>query len=434
MTPSDPHEPLRRDVSMLGEMLGDTLRAREGAELFETVERIRRIAKDARRQGGDSLPLLEEGLRDLPLTMAVPVARAFSHFLTLANIAEQHHRVRRRRDYARAQTPGAQRGSFQDTLPRLIESGLSADDVHRAASSLRVALVLTAHPTAITRRTLAAVHARIARSLDEHDRTDVSPLEREEILATLRGEILTMWGSDEVRRQRPTPMDEVFSGLYIFKQTLWDALPRCVRGMDRALIAATGRGLPLDAAPIVFGSWIGGDRDGNPTITAAVTREACDAARILASTLYARDLNAVADELSVTAATPELREAAHGAREPYRAVLREAATRVRERGAALREDDLRPALELCHRSLVATGQSLIAAGGVTDLLRRVAAFGATLVRLDIRQHATRHAETLDLITERLGLGSYLQMTEDARQQFLLRGLRERIAIPARSRP
>ena len=140
---------------------------------------------------------------------------------------------------------------------------------------MRVEIVLTAHPTAITRRSLAAKQVRIAQALERQDRADLTVDERHDVQDDLRREILAMWGTEDVRLRRPTPMEEVRSGLFIFEQTLWDALPRYLRALDRALRDATGRGLPLDAAPIVFGSWIGGDRDGNPAITPAITREAC---------------------------------------------------------------------------------------------------------------------------------------------------------------
>ena len=426
---SDPHQRLRDDVSMLGGMLGETIRAREGDALFETVERIRRLAKQARQRPDDpAVARLEETLRDLPLEMAVPAARAFAHFLGLANIAEQHHRVRRRRDYRREGSSG-QRGSFQQIFPRILEAGATPDELHRAAAAMQIALVITAHPTAITRRTLAAAHARLARALERHDRADLSALEREQVETDLRREILTIWGTEDVRRQRPRPMDEVRSGLYMFEQTLWDALPRCLRAMDHALVETTGRPLPLDAAPIVFGSWIGGDRDGNPAITAEITREACAAARALAASLYARELDALASELPVTAATAELRDATGGAREPYRAVMRHLAARLREPDHHVSADQLRDALELCRRSLVATGQALLADGRLADVLRRVAAFGTALVRLDIRQHSARHADVLDAMTRRLGLGAYAEWTEEARQQFLRHAIAERIPVP-----
>ena len=429
--PPDPHKPLRDDVSMLGEMLGDTVRALEGDAVFETVERVRRLAKAARQRERHEVGSLEERLRALPIAMAVPVARAFSHFLTLANIAEQHHRVRRRRDYLRDGASAPQPGSFAEAFARLLARGVSADALARAARSMRVELVLTAHPTAITRRTLALKYARIADALERQDRPDLTVAEREEIQEELRREILAMWGSEDVRPRRPTPMAEVRSGLFIFEQTVWDALPRYLRAFDASLRATTGHALPIDAAPITFGSWIGGDRDGNPAVTPEVTRDACRTARAMANALYRRELRALVSELSIVDATPELRDRAEGAREPYRAVIRALAERLRAVEDGAPDDiDLRGPLELCHRSLVATGQQRLADGRLTDVLRRLAAFGRHLVRLDVRQHAERHAAALDAITRRTGAGSYLEMTEEQRTAFLRRALAERIPIPA----
>ena len=431
MTPPDTHRPLRDDVSMLGELLGETLRARAGTALFETVETIRRLAKAARQQDDHTVGALEGQLRALPLDMAVPVARAFSHFLTLANIAEQHHRVRRRREYLRDPEAAPQPGSFADTFTRLLDGGVSRDALYEAARSMRVEIVLTAHPTTITRRTLAAKHMRIADALALQDRADLTGPEREEVTGELRRQILAMWGTDDVRPRRPTPMQEVRSGLFIFQQTLWDAVPRCLRALDRTLHDATGRGLPLDAAPLTFGSWIGGDRDGNPSVTADVTRRACLTARRLARRLYARDVDALHAELSVVDATPELAAASGGAREPYRAVLRALREALRHARISPAEDvDIRGPLELCHRSLVATGQAQLAAGRLTDTLRRVAAFGSSLVRLDVRQHAKRHAAAIDAIARARGDGPYLEWTEEERQRYLRRSIDARAPIPA----
>jgi phosphoenolpyruvate carboxylase len=430
VTPPDPHKPLRDDVSMLGEMLGETLREREGMALYETVERVRRIAKAGRQRNQPAIAELEEPLRALPLEMAVPVARAFSHFLTLANIAEQHHRVRRRRDYLRDAASSPQPGSFADTFARLLQSGVTADALHAAATSMRIEIVLTAHPTSITRRTLAAAHVRIAEALDRQDRPDLPAAERDRLLDDLRREILAMWGTEDVRARRPTPMEEVRSGLFIFEQTLWDGVPRYLRALDLALQAATGRGLPLDAAPMTFGSWIGGDRDGNPAITPDVTREACDAARDLAASLYTREIDALYVELPVMDASAELAARAGGAREPYRAILRELGEQLRSSRQSHAPVDLKEPLDLLYRSLVDTGQARLAQGRLADVLRRVAAFGTFLVRLDVRQHAKRHAAALDAITRRLERGSYLEMSEDERQRFLRRALAERLAVPS----
>ena len=239
----DPHERLRDDVRFLGGVLGDTLRLREGSALFHIVERVRALSKSGRAGSDRDLDALAELLRALPVESTVPIARAFSHFLTLANIAEQHHRVRRRREYLRDASAPPQRGSCDETFARLLAAGVTPDALHAATTSLRVELVLTAHPTAITRRTLIQKHLRIAGALAAQDRVDLTAPERADIVAAIRSEVLAAWETDEIRARRPTPVDEAIAGLLIFEQTLWDAVPRFLRSLSAALTRATGRGL-----------------------------------------------------------------------------------------------------------------------------------------------------------------------------------------------
>lgn len=458
MPPVDPHEPLRDDVRLLGEMLGRTLRDRAGVPLFETVERVRALSKKGRSGSDRDLEALAELLRRLPVDAAVPVARAFSHFLSLANIAEQHHRVRRRRAYQRDPEAPPQPASFDDTFGRLRSEGVQPDALHAAAATLRIELVLTAHPTAITRRTLSHKQLKIAEALAQRDRPDLTVPEREDVVGVLRREITAAWETEEIRPRPPTPIDEAIGGLLVFEQTLWDALPRYLRSLDRALHRATGRALPLDAAPIRFGSWMGGDRDGNPAVTPEVTHHVCLVSRWMAAELYEREIAALYLELSVTDATPELRARVSGAAEPYRALLRDVRARMRAtrerlalelshstgeparapRGSSSGEGgsapydavaDLLEPLDLCHQSLVATGQEVIADGRLTDVIRRAASFGLTLVRLDLRQHSARHTTALDVITRHAGAGSYLSWPESARQAFLRNALRAGGPIP-----
>src|SRR5688500_11182620 len=228
------------------------------------VERVRALAKSARAGNASDFDKLTTLLGSCSADEALPVARAFAHFLTLANIAEQHHRVRRRREYQRDQAAPPQRGSFADTFERLLAAGVTAEALHAAVSRMHVELVLTAHPTTIMRRTLAHNQRRIADALARQDRPDLTPAAREDIDAELRREIAAMWETDEIRRERPTPVEEAVAGLLIFEQSLWDAVPRTLRALDRALRHSTGRGLAVNAAPFRFGSWMGGDRDGNP--------------------------------------------------------------------------------------------------------------------------------------------------------------------------
>ena len=441
----DVHKPLRDDVRLLGELLGEVLRVREGDALYALVEEVRGLAKRGRAGSDADFERLTERLATMPIESALPVARAFAHFLALANIAEQHHRIRRRRAHRQTSTE-AQRGSCERTFAELVAAGVAPERLHAAVCSLGIELVLTAHPTEVVRRSLAMKHNRIAELLAERDRTDLTDLERDDVLDALRREILSAWDTSEVRYTPPTPMEEARAGLLIFEQTLWDALPRYLRAVDRALLATTGQGLPIDATPIRFGSWMGGDRDGNPYVTSEVTRQACLFARWMAASLYHREVDALCAELSMGDASDELRTYVGDAREPYRSMLRPvrdrlAATRDALDAALTRGDtDWPPAsipdddplctsvadvvepLQVCARSLAATGKALIAQGRLTDVLRRLAAFGLTLVRLDVRQSADRHTGALDCITRSLGLGSYSAWPERERQQFLAREL------------
>jgi len=461
----DRHEPLRDDVRLLGEILGETLQQRGGSDLFDTVERVRALSKSGQSGNEQDREALAELLRALPVESAVPVARAFAHFLTLANIAEQHQRVRRRRDHQRDSASPPQQASFDDAFARLRAAGVDPDTLHATVSGLRIELVLTAHPTEITRRTLNHKHLRIAAALARQDRADLTPAEADDVRTGLRREVMSAWDTEEIPARRPTPVDEAISGLLIFEQALWDGVPRFLRSLDRALIRATARALPLHAAPVRFGSWMGGDRDGNPTVTPEVTRQVCVVARWMAADLYEREIGALRFELSNRSATPALRDRAAGAREPYRAVLRDVRARLRAtrdylareiadsttgrtrdapEGSARSGSGTSPEslhqpyqsaaallepLQLCYDSLVATGQQLVADGRLTDIIRRTAAFGITLVRLDLRQHAGRHASAMDAITRGLGVGSYLAWSEPERQAFLAPGLADRPAVP-----
>ena len=316
----DPHAPLRRDVRELGAMLGDVLREQGGEELFRSVEEVRRLAKGARGMERDRLPELGRHLSGLPSAESLRLSRAFSHFLTLANIAEQHHRVRRSREYRLDASQSPQRGSVRATFDRLIVKGVSPEELLRTVRGIEVELVLTAHPTEITRRALLQKYHAIDESLNQRDRRDLTPMERTGLDQTLVREITAYWHTDEILREKPTPREEAWSGLLVFEQTLWDTLPRFLRELDEALLEYTGQGLPLDSAPVRFGSWMGGDRDGNPNVTPKVTHEACLLSRWIAADLYSREIDALIRELSLTGCSPELREKVGDGPEPYRAV------------------------------------------------------------------------------------------------------------------
>ena len=439
----DPHQPLRDDVRLLGNLLGEALRAQGGPALFESVERVRALSKQAREGERDAFEALEDLLQGLAVDDALPVARAFSHFLTLANIAEQHHRVRRRRDYLRDPDATPQPASLRDSFDRLLKAGVEPAVVHEAVGALHVELVLTAHPTEIVRRTLRQRLRRIAELLEIGDRGDLTEPERDDLTDSLRREITSAWKTDEVRQERPTPLDEVRWGLVAFEQTLWDAVPQHLRALDRELYRATGQGLPVDAAPVRFGSWMGGDRDGNPNVTPEVTQRACLMARWMAADLYLKEITELRSELSMRDGSAELCARAGTEYEPYRALLSEVCDRLRDTRSAIAEmfdgspadrdaearmywdaAELAEPLHLCFRSLRETGAAIVAEGRLLDVLRRVSCFGLTLARLDLRQEAARHTEAFDALTQKLGLGSYAAWDESERQRFLLEHLEQ----------
>lgn len=442
--------PLREDIRQLGDLLGDTLREQGGPDLFDTVERIRSLAKDARQGDDQAAKELDAELTGLPEEMIMPVVRAFSHFLNLANIAEQHHRVRRSRAWLRDPESRPLRGSLEEAFGRLGED-LNPDTLHRAVCEQEIGLVLTAHPTEITRRTLIQKHNRIAELLDLQDRLDLTPDEMEEYALGLKREITAAWHTDEIRRRRPTPVDEARWGLTVVEQTLWQVIPRYARRLDRTLRQATGKGLPLDVSPIRFGSWMGGDRDGNPRVTARVTREACLLGRWMAVSLYEQEVEKLIGDLSLQCVDEDLREQVGEAWEPYRVLLKRVRARLRltrrwvedrlegkdpaDSEVYVDPEDLRKPLMDCYHSLHRCGAGVVADGRLLDLIRRLSCFRLTLMRVDIRQEADRHTEALDAITRYLELGAYSEWSERERQEFLIRELNSRRPlIPAEFEP
>ena len=244
----------------------------------------------------------------------------------------------------------------------------------------------------------------------------------------------------EVREHAPSPLDEVRSGLIVFEQSLWQAVPQYLRGIDRALYAATGRSLPADVTPIRFGSWIGGDRDGNPNVTADVTRRACLLARWVAATCtFAMSTSFVTNCRCTSRATSSapLRTTRESRTERCCAACANACspraagstrrfgrvtTQNPDASVYVEPQEFTAALSLCERSLLETGYGAIAAGRLLDLRRRAAVFGMTLARLDVRQDASKHTEILAAVTSALGRGSYAEWDEAARIDFVVREL------------
>ncbi|HLR16739.1 MAG TPA: phosphoenolpyruvate carboxylase [Alcanivoracaceae bacterium] len=432
----DLHAPLRQDVRTLGEILGYTLKTQKGEDMFALIERIRQVSVESRTKGVVDMTSLSELFAPLNEQELLDVARAFNQFLNLSNLAEQQHRVRLRRQNQFYAADGKSTNNLPEILDKLLAAGYEPDQIHNVLSSLSVELVLTAHPTEISRRTLIQKYDHIAAALADLERTDLSASETHQRRQQLCRGVLSAWCTDEIRRSRPTPVDEAKWGFVTLERSLWYAVPDFLRDLDGIVTEKLGKPLSVRSAPVHFASWMGGDRDGNPNVTAAVTREVTRLARWKAADLYLSDVTQLMAECSMQKASAELLAVTGPSYEPYRVILRE----LREELRSVRSDiekqlegqevpvnvtfgaQMRESLLLIDRSLRDCGMGELADGSLRDTLRRLYTFGTSLLRLDIRQESTRHSQALDAITQYLGLGSYVQWDEKQRQQFLLKEL------------
>ena len=433
--------PLRDDVRLLGNLLGETLKEHAGQDLFNQIEQIRALAKGARDGQVEAEKQLEQLFLSLEDAEILPLTRAFTHFLNFANIAEQYHVVRSRRQ-SEFDTQSPSQNPLDQLLEKFKQQDISADTLFKQICELNIELVLTAHPTEVSRRTLIQKYDGINDCLFKVDQQKLTPRERDTVLQELKQLICSAWQTDEIRQHRPTPVDEAKWGFTTIEQTLWNAVPKFVRQLDDMVEVHCGKRLPLSIAPVRFASWMGGDRDGNPNVTHQITQEVLWLSRWKAADLYLRDMEDLRWELSIQQSSDELIQVLgtpHA--EPYREYLRDTRERLKATRHWLAEklqgrdaddsrvikskDELLQPLLLCYRSLMSCNLPEIANGKLLDYIHRVNCFGIELLKLDIRQESGRHRQAISAITEYLGLGNFDTWTEQARQNFLLQELQSK---------
>ncbi|AZL85852.1 phosphoenolpyruvate carboxylase [Aliivibrio salmonicida] len=424
---------LKSNVSMLGHLLGNTIRDAHGEELLAKVETIRKLSKTARAGSDNDRNALIEEIKSLPNDQLTPVARAFSQFLNLTNMAEQYHTISRH-----CEEHVCEPDAISSLFSKLSQNNISKLDTVQAVRELNIELVLTAHPTEIARRTMINKLVKINECLSKLELSDISFSEREKTERRLEQLIAQAWHSDVIRQERPTPLDEAKWGFAVVENSLWQGIPDFLREFDQRLENHLGEGLPIDARPVHMSSWMGGDRDGNPFVTHTITREVMLLSRWKAADLYLKDVNELISELSMVKCTDEVRKLAGDQHEPYRAILKQLRTLLNDTLENLdaqmkgeltnnkpilrNAEQLWLPLHACYQSLHACGMGIIAEGSLLDTLRRVKAFGAHLVRLDIRQESTRHSNVLSELTRYLGIGDYDQWSEQDKISFLVNEL------------
>jgi len=323
---NDPDAPLRGDIKKLGTMLGNIIQV-HSADVYEAVEKLRPLGREWRLPGGDgsAFDKMVKEVQTYDANKLSGVARAFTHFLALSNSAENHHRIRRlrMRMVSSQSALSPKEDSCAGAIRRLVnEKKVSKDDVLAALSSQCVEIVLTAHPTEVNRRTMLQKHQRIKKILETLDRSDsLTPFEIRQLNKSMYNEVASIWESDELRRSKPTPVDEAKAGLAVVENVLWHAVPQFLRKLDDVARQELGKPLPLHIAPLKVASWMGGDRDGNPNVTPSITYEVSTLSRRTAAVMFKEDIAELHMQLSIKPANAELQAASGNAREPYRAVL-----------------------------------------------------------------------------------------------------------------
>lgn len=426
---------MHNNIKLLGDMLGKTISEAKGQNMVDLIETIRRLSKASHNGDIEAHKSLVKTLQNLKDEEFLPVARSFNQFLNLTNTAEQYNSI----------SPHAQGAenpiNFPAIYKKLKDANFSDNEIIKAIENISIDLVLTAHPTEINRRSLINNLNQVDHCLELLDHDDLASHQKIQILQRLKQLIAQYWYTDEIRQNRPTPNEEAKWGYDAVENSLWVAVPAYLRELDEQIRNTISYRIPIDARPIHFSSWMGGDRDGNPNVTATVTRAVLLDSRKRAATLFLSDIEILVKELSMATCTSEFREYIkdYEIQEPYRELMKRLRTRLRHTIAYLdaqiagknveltddiliHNEQIWEPLHECYKSLVACKMEIIANDKLLDTMRRVKCFGLTLVQIDVRQESTIHTETISEITRYLGLGDYETWSEDEKQAFLIREL------------
>jgi len=439
---NDSSLPLRRDVKLLGNMLGEILINHGGQGLYETVEKIRLMCKTLRSHFDEEIYYdLKEEINSLSSPMRKQVIRAFSIYFHLINAAEQNHRIRRRRQYQLREDTVVQPASIESAILSLKENQIDARTIQTVLDSLSLELVITAHPTEATKRSILEIQQRIAGFLKGLDQPSLTKRERKKLEESLFNEVTILWQTDELRERKPTVMDEVRNGLYYFDQTFFDVLPDIHQEVTECL----EKGYPetdWDVPNFLkFGSWIGGDRDGNPNVTHDVTWETLKKQRALILRKYKNVLVNLMRRYSHSTTRVEVSEELlnylsvnegrflteeerwHNPSEVYRRVFAIIIKRVKQTGISKlgykSSEDLLRDLAMIENSLKMHHPETHELKIIKKLIRQVQLFGFHLATLDIRNHSGEHEAAITEILQKVQITeNYTSLSEEEKVNLL----------------
>ena len=451
---------LSNTVRLLGEILGLVIKKQEGTSLFNKVENIRILSKASRghknkKEISKTFQKLKNNIINLSPKESLVIARSFSQFLNLSNLAESLYSVYKIDSFKIRKAQGTNEFIIlEDAIANLLKKKyVSKNKFYQLVKQVHIELVLTAHPTEVKRRTLIQKFTHVDNILERFHKMRIFTKKHisneEKILEkNLLEEVTSIWKTDEIKRSRPTPVEEAKWGLAVIEESLWNAIPKVCYRFNEAVKTYSDRNLPINFSPIKFGSWMGGDRDGNPNVTAKITEEVILLSRWKAANLYEKELTNLIQSLSMHECSKTLRQVVGNTFEPYRVFLRPIRDKMKNTQQTIElklnknkkinksflvqtiNEVIEP-LNIVYDSLCSVNCKMIADGMVLNLLRQANTFGLNLARIDIRQESNRHQKLIHSVCKKKRLGDYESWSEEKKISFLSKNFLSKKSLMSR---
>ena len=438
-----PTKLLREDVRHLGNVLGKVIKEQEGQKFFDLVEKTRILSKankikpDHRRLNDKVVNVI----KNLNPKNTFKLTRAFSHFMNFINLAELVDTSRSLNEYENNKKKINKTNIFiEEIFEELFKNKkINNNKIYNLTKNLNIGIVLTAHPTEVKRRTLIQKYHSIMEILEKRELFKDYPSKQITLDKKLHDELTIIWNTDDLKRSKPSPFDEARWGLAVIEDSLWNTIPRVYRRLNSIFTKNMRKSLPKNFNPIQFGSWMGGDRDGNPNVTSEVTKNVILLSRWEAAKLYEKSLTKIIRSYSMKKCSQKILRQVGKSFEPYRVFLRPLRDKMRithrlieqhlvnkkpidqKKLLSSREEILKP-LRIVRESLEQNQNENIASGELLDLMRRAKCFGINLARLDIRQESSRHSQLIGEFIKKKSDRNYFNFNEQEKIKFLKEGI------------
>ncbi len=433
-----PTKLLREDIRYLGNILGEVIKEQEGIKFFNLVEKVRKLSKANKinLKNKNSFKKLVKTVRNSNPIDTLRLTRAFTHLINFINLAESIDTSRNLDEYETKRKNLKYNIFIEEIFEKLFKNKkISNNKIYNLAKNLDIGIVLTAHPTEVKRRTLIQKYHKIIEILEQRDLYNSYPSKLTQLNKQLHDEFTIIWNTDDLKRTKPSPFDEARWGLAIIEDSLWETIPKVYRRLNSIFLKNMNRGLPKNFNPIQFGSWMGGDRDGNPNVTAKVTKEVILLSRWEAAKLYEKSLTKIIRSYSMKKCSKKISSKVGKTFEPYRVFLRPLRDKLRLTHRSIEqyfinktpldknillsstEEILKP-LRVVRESLEQNHNENVASGELLDLMRRAKCFGINLARLDIRQESSRHRQLIAELIKKKFNKNYYNFTEEEKINFL----------------